>query len=115
MFIQRCIFGSITIDGKAYLSDIIIYPDGKIDDSWWRRQSHILSFEDIEDLVASMPEVIVAGTGMDGLMKPDNDVEKLLAMKNIRFIPAPNLRAMEIFNDLVASGKKTGACFHLTC
>ncbi len=115
MFIQRCVFGSITIDGKEYSSDIIVYPDGKTDDSWWRKQSHVLSFNDIEDLAASMPEVIVAGTGMDGLMRPDNDIRSLLAMQNIDLVSAPNLRAMKIFNDLVASGKKTGACFHLTC
>ena len=34
-------FGRMVIEGKTYTSDILLYPN-KIDDSWWRKSSHLL-------------------------------------------------------------------------
>jgi hypothetical protein len=112
--IDRCEFGSIVIDGKEYASDLIIYPDGHVDEPWRRKAGHRLSSDDIDNLIESEPEVIIAGTGVSGLMKPDRELEKLLHQKGIKFLPAPNMKAMELYNELCAS-KKVGACFHLTC
>jgi hypothetical protein len=114
MEITDCIFGHITIDGKRYSSDLIIYPDGRIMDSWWRKKSHVLSIDDIGDLIRSGPDVIIAGTGISGMMKPEDGLRELLVQKGIRFMPAPNGEAMHLFNN--ASRKlRAGACFHLTC
>ncbi len=112
--IENCTFGVIVIDGKRYTSDLIIYPDGHIEDSWWRKSGHRLSSNDIDKLIKSEPEVIVAGTGISGLMKPERELEELLNNKNVMFIAEPNQKAMEIYNEL-SSKKKIGACFHLTC
>ena len=63
-------FGRMTIDGQAYTSDLIVYPDGRIQDSWWRGAGHRLCVEDIQSLIDSEPDVIVAGTGMSGKQAP---------------------------------------------
>ena len=115
MKIEKCAFGSITIDGKTYQSDLIIYPDGSIQDTWWRKSGHILSKEDIKSLVDKEPDIIVVGTGINGLMKPEKDLAEYLNKKGIELACAPNHEAMEIFNRLSDSNKKVGACFHLTC
>ncbi len=118
---ERCMkidgyqFGSITIDGKTYRSDLIIYPDGTINDNWWRQSSHRLTKEDIADLIEKKPEIIVVGTGVSGLMKPEKDLSDYLLSKGIELVCAPNAQAIETFNRLISSGKKVGACFHLTC
>ncbi len=112
--IETCSFGLIVIDGKKYTSDLIIYPDGDIADYWRRKSGHRLSSDDIGELIKSGPEVIIAGTGVSGLMKSEKELEGLLHEKNIRFISEPNRRAMEIYNELSIK-KRVGACFHLTC
>ena len=112
--IQTCSFGSIVIDDHQYFSDLIIYPDGRVVDSWRRKNGHRLSSDDIRRLIESEPEVIIAGTGINGLVEPEKELEKFLSQKNIQFISAPNRNAMEIYN-VLSMKKRTGACFHLTC
>jgi hypothetical protein len=114
MRIDSCEFGSIVIDGRKYTSDLIIYPDGRVETSWRRRFGHRLSGDDIGELIASGPDVIVAGTGLSGLVKPEEELEELLHNMAIEFFPAPNQQALEIYNEL-STKKKVGACFHLTC
>jgi hypothetical protein len=111
--IERCEFGSIVIDGKRYSSDLIIYPDGHVADSWYRKVGHRLSGADIEELIESRPEIIIAGTGVSGLMRPEEELEKELREKGIEFLPTPNKRAKELSNQL-SPKKRVGACFHLT-
>jgi len=112
--IDSCSFGRITINGKPYTDDLIIHPDGKIVGPWWRERGHQLSWNDLTDLIESAPEIIIAGTGVSGMVKPDKGLEEKLSHISIEFIAAPNQRAMETFNELV-SKKRVGACFHLTC
>ena len=107
-------FGHMVINGKGYSSDLIIYPDGRVRSSWWRKSGHVLSSSDINDLIETAPQAIVAGTGAYGMMKPAPELEKLLAEKGIEFLAAPTKEAVGLYNDL--SGRKsTGGCFHLTC
>jgi hypothetical protein len=112
--IQTCSFGRLVIDGKNYTSDLIIYPDGHIEDHWRRQRGHRLSSDDIDKLIKSDPEIIIAGTGAIGLMKPEKELIKLLHQKTIEFIFEPNKKAIKIYNRLFPK-KRVGACFHLTC
>jgi len=114
MRIDTLAFGSIVIDGNKYTSDLIIYPDGRVVTSWRRKKGHRLSSDDINGLITSQPEVIIAGTGIYGLVKPEKDLQKMLQKRGIEFFPARNKKAMELFNAL-PSKKRIGACFHLTC
>lgn len=114
MQIDRVAFGSLVIDGRLYHSDLVIYPDGRVMEGWRRERGHRLSMEDMEELVGTRPEIIVAGTGMQGLVKPEPDLEERLEAKGIRLLAASNERARELFNELPPN-KRVGACFHLTC
>ncbi len=107
-------FGTITIDGAVYRSDLIRFPDGRISGPWRRSAGHRLSMKDIAALAAAAPEVIVAGCGMSGMMKPETGLAAALAEKGIEFFAAPNTEAAKIFNHHCRR-RKTGACFHLTC
>ena len=112
--IESCSFGQMVVDGQKYTSDLIIYPDGHVEDCWWRQFGHRFSSDDIEKLIKSEPQVIVAGTGVSWLMKPEKTLVKLLQKKSIKFISEPNQKAIMIYNELF-SHKRVGACFHLTC
>ena len=114
LVIDSCSFGNIIINGKTYTDDLVIYPDGRIMGPWWRKQGHQLSIEDIGELIDSKPDVIVAGTGVNGRVIPNNSLEKALSELAIKFIAAENQEALDIFNKL-SPKKKVGACFHLTC
>ena len=112
--IEKSAFGSIQIDGKLYTTDIVIYPDGRVSENWWRRHGHRLSLEDIENLILAKPDVIVIGTGVYGRMLPAPGLEKTLSDRGIELVLAPTGEAVSHFNRLQSS-RKTGAGFHLTC
>lgn len=107
-------FGKIFLSGRQYSSDIIIYPSGKIDSSWWRSAGHQLKEGDIKELIASQPEFILAGMGTPGMMKPETGLKDKLEEKGIRFEALPTARAVARFNELSPT-HKVGACLHLTC
>lgn len=107
-------FGRMEIDGAVYGKDIIILPDGAVLSPWWRREGHRLEIADIDRLVSADPDIIVAGTGASGLMKPAPDLAEFLAQRSIEFIAQPTAEAVQTYNRLFAD-RKTGACFHLTC
>ena len=114
MVIESYTFGNIVIDGRRYTSDLIIYPDGKIVDGWWRQSGHLMTEDDIAELIAVGPEVIVVGTGASGMLKPARSIAKVLENREIRMVTAPCSQAINHFNELSPS-KRVGACFHLTC
>ena len=114
MKIEAYSFGCMIIDGKQYTSDLLIFPDGRVEDTWYRKRGHDLSRDDISALIQAGPEIIIAGTGASGLMKPEEDFEKWLGQKGIRFISLPSIEAVERYNNLSLE-KPVGACFHLTC
>ena len=75
-------FGSITIDGKSYRSDVIVFP-GIVNPSWWRREGHTLRPEDLEGVAAIKPSVVVIGTGASGAMQVPESTLKWLGKKGI--------------------------------
>ena len=106
-------FGSITVDGKRYTSDVIIYPD-RVDSSWWRKEGHNLCMEDLREVVQYRPEVLVVGKGKPGLMTVGADLVEQLAGLGIEVRSAPTAKAVELYNQL-SPGKKVVAALHLTC
>ena len=113
MRIDHYSFGSITISGKTYTSDVIIYPD-RVDDSWWRKEGHYLQKADLADIVATNPDLLIVGTGAHGVMAVPESTALFLLSHDIEVIIEKTAKAVEIFNDQPV-GKKVVAAFHLTC
>jgi len=113
--IEKCTFGSMVIAQQTYQSDLMIYPDERVKDHWRRAAGHRLTFADIEDLAASKPDVIVAGTGIYGFMRPKEDLAQILASQGIELVAARTKSAAKEFNRLKQTTKRVAACFHLTC
>lgn len=113
MKIEYYSFGKITIDGKTYTSDVIIYP-GRVDASWWRKEGHRLHVVDLTDVINAKPEILVIGTGNSGLMVVPDETISYLKSKGITVHVERSEKAVELFNKLQDDKVVIGA-FHLTC
>ncbi len=111
--IESCEFGHIIVDGQSYRKDLIIYPD-HVDASWWRRQGHRLAPEDLPEVFASPPEVLVVGQGNPGLMAVPADTLERLRAAGIEVIVRPTAEAVAAYNRL-QGGRRVVAALHLTC
>ena len=113
MKIEHYTFGKITIDGKTYTSDMIIYPE-RVDASWWRREGHNLQIEDLTDVFKAGPAVVIIGTGFFGVMKVSKETITHLEAKGIMVHVERTGKAVELFNEL-QKNKTVIAALHLTC
>lgn len=113
--IGNCAFGSMAVGDRVYTSDLLIFPDGRVVDQWWRASGHRLTLPDIAGLVEAGPEIIVAGMGVYGRMKADADLKAALAQRGIELITARNKSAAKAFNAAIQKQQRVAGCFHLTC
>ncbi len=106
-------FGRIVVSGKQYTSDVIIFPD-RVRDSWWRKSGHQLCLEDIAEVIAAKPEVLVVGTGASGLMRVLPEVQSAAEAQGIKLITEVSDKACRTYNQLCHS-QKVVVALHLTC
>ena len=113
--IENCTTGShMTIGGEKYHQDLKII-HGRVTGNWWRIQGHRLHSDDIEDILAARPEVLVIGTGYAGNMRIPDSVRSVIENHEISIIAEKTAVATTIFNQLYSEGKNVAGAFHLTC
>jgi len=112
--IEEYDFGRIVINGKRYMSDVIVFPD-RVRANWWRREGHRLHIEDLDEVIREKPEVLVVGTGYSGLMEVPSETRKHLQNLGIQLIIQKTREACETYNQLLKSGRRAAAALHLTC
>ncbi len=114
MKIDSYSFGHIVIDGKTYTSDVIIYGD-RVDATWWRKEGHRLTPEDIVEAMNARPDILIIGTGYAGVMTvPKETIEYITAHKVLAKVKRTG-KAVEVFNALQARDKHVIAALHITC
>src|SRR5450830_1008120 len=106
-------FGSITIDGIKFTKDLIIYPD-HINSNWRRKTGHLLTEDDITEILDYKPEVLIIGTGASGLMKVDDKLKDKLKVLGIEFVIKKTSEAVNEYNGTYKD-KKVVCALHLTC
>ncbi len=106
-------FGLVSVDGKQYTSDVIIFPD-RVKDNWWRRGGHQLCLDDIAEAMMAKPEVLIVGTGASGVMKVLPEVQQAADARHIKLIVETTDRACRTYNQLSCSHRAVAA-LHLTC
>ncbi len=106
-------FGRMVYGPDTYTSDLIIYPNG-VDNKWWRGQGHLLQMEDLTEILAYEPEVLIIGTGYMGIMRVPKELKKELGARVKELHVARTKKAVTIFNDCEDKSKVIAA-FHLTC
>ena len=111
--IKSYAFGKMTIEGDVFTSDLIIFPNGKIQADWVRRAGHVLSFCDLDRLILEKPVMIVVGTGAHGRMAIDPELIDKLGAMEIETRSFRTDKAVTHFNRY--REQRVSACFHLTC
>ena len=106
-------FGHLVVDGQAYSKDVIILL-GKIIANWWRKQGHALLPEDLEEVLAARPDLLVVGQGAQGRMRITEEARQSLEQAGIDLIAEPTERACETYN-AQCEKKVVAAALHLTC
>ncbi|MCX8094909.1 MAG: MTH938/NDUFAF3 family protein [Caldisericia bacterium] len=112
MIIDSYEFGEIIIEGKVYKSDLIIIED-KIIENWWREEGHLLKEADLFEVLKYKPEVLIIGTGANGLMRVSEDLIKKLKDEKIEYYILKTKEAVKKFNEI--DNKRKAGAFHLTC
>ncbi len=107
-------FGSVSVDGRRYTSDLIVYPE-RVEADWWRGEGHRLRVADIPKVLEDAPEVLVVGCGASAQMVIDSEVERELERRGVELVAGPTEAACEKFNELAREGKRVVAALHLTC
>jgi hypothetical protein len=113
MHVDSYEFGRIVVDGRAYIQDLILLPDG-IQDSWWRLEGHRLQIPDVAGVLAARPEVLIVGKGQPGQMEVDPELARYLKENRIELIEVPTAQACTVYNSL-AGKRQVAAALHLTC
>jgi len=106
-------FGKISIDGKEYRTDVIVLQD-RVEDRWWRKEGHLLHIEDIERIIQQRFDVLVIGTGADGMMVVLPETKRFFESRGAEVIIEKTAEACKIYNKLSES-KSVVAALHLTC
>lgn len=114
MRIDSYSFGVMKVDGAEYRRDLIVFPD-KVRSNWWRKEGHSLAIEDLDEVLAFKPEVLVIGKGASGLMKVPASTQETLQEQGIEVIAANTGQAWRILNEQIEKGRKVIGAFHLTC
>ena len=113
MRIDDYAYGHIVIDGREERRDLIITRSG-VHPNWWRKEGHALHIEDLGDVLAERPEILIVGTGTDGNMRPAPEVVQTLSEKGIEVEVLSTFDAVRRFNELLGV-RDAAAALHLTC
>jgi hypothetical protein len=111
-------FGFIVVDGKQYVNDVVILPDGTVKEregSKARLGSHTITWSDVVRIANEQPEFIVIGTGTSALAKLSEDAGINLRQANLNLVVLPSPQAVEKFSQLTDEGKRVAAFIHITC
>ncbi len=107
-------FGMMTVNGKVHRGDLKILK-GRVIAAWWRKEGHVVDVDDVPDILAAKPEVLIIGMGQPGRMCASDALKSALSEAGIALIEEPTEDAVRTFNRLREKGGDVAGAFHLTC
>jgi hypothetical protein len=111
-------FGFIVVDNKQYAYDVIILPDGTVkerDSRKGRLGSHSIARSEIEALTRLEPDMILIGTGVEGMARLAHDAEFYLLKPDLNLTLLPSPQIVKKYNQYIDDGEKVAALIHVTC
>jgi hypothetical protein len=106
-------FGHMVIDGQPHDKDVIVLPS-RVIAGWWRKEGHSLHQEDLKEVFAAEPDILIVGQGANGRMQVTQEARQVLESSGIKVIAQPTDEAVRTYNQLREKDSVAGA-FHLTC
>ena len=107
-------FGHVEIDHKDYDTDVIVGPE-RIVDHWWRKEGHRLDIEDLDEILAENPRILIVGTGYYSRMTVPAETRHYLEKQGIELHLSDTRSAVNDFNRLQRQYGRVVAALHLTC
>jgi hypothetical protein len=105
-----CTFGLTTYNCiPRPLSDLQVRSDGKTRKS---EKTHDLKMEHVQWLLEPKPQILIIGTGWDGAVKPQADIQKIKDC-DVRILKTEE--AVKEFNQIKRNNKKVAIHIHSTC
>jgi hypothetical protein len=111
--IERLRFGEITIGGERYTDDVLLLQD-RVRSRWWRKEGHLLQLEDLTEVLADRPDVLLVGTGLQECMKVSPEVVAYTKKAGIELLVFDTRTACQSYNYLRGK-RRVAAALHLTC
>ncbi len=105
-------FGEITIKGKPYDSDMVVYWNGKLE---YRDKEHVIEMGEFLKVAEHGPDILVIGTGQTGSLKITQEVKQMAEDRNIEIYMDNTPKAIKIYNAFSGEGRKVAGIFHVTC
>ncbi len=107
-------FGWIETSAGRFDTDILVYPDERIEERYRYSvmDSHTIEVAEVNRVLAENKAVLVIGSGQSGWAKLSKQAVEFLQENGIEFYIAPTPKAFAIYNQLPAP--KAGI-FHITC
>lgn len=112
-------FGRVRIDGKDYNQALIA--GGKVIERDYEKlkelfdTSHKIGDWEIKELLEENPEIIVIGTGQDGMLEVEEVFVEKMKARGIEVISMKTPEAIKIYNEKIKAGKRVNALIHTTC
>jgi len=112
-------FGSITIDNIVY-NQVLIIGNKVVEREYEKLKSlfgtsHRIGEWELENLLKEDPEIIIIGTGQDGMLMVDANIMDIIKEKGIFLVIEKTSKAIDIYNQEIEKGKKVNAIIHTTC
>jgi len=112
-------FGKVIINGEKYgdvlvVKDQIIPRDRTLIEGKYKT-THLVAYEEIENLLDGDPEFVIIGSGQYGALKVNEKVVEKFEKNGVRALVFKTPQAIKEFNKLKKSGKKVNALIHVTC
>ena len=114
MKVEAYEFGRIRIEGREYHTDVIVFPD-RVSPEWWRQDGHSLTMEDLKEVTAYGPELLIVGRGAYGVMRIPKETRGALQENHIQLIDDITGQAIQLFNKRIENRENVVGAFHLTC
>lgn len=116
--IDKFKFGSITIDGMTYTSDVIIRPDGEVKKRKKKLSkaiygtSHTISLEEAKHVFKKSAKTLVIGGGQFGRVKLSAEAADYFTKKECDVTLLSTPKAIQVWNDIK---EEAIGLFHITC
>ena len=106
-------FGEFIVDKKKFECNIELINDQVKEHR--HLPEHRLTLDDFQDLINANPSVLIIGTGAYGVVKPPQQIIKVIENKGIKVIVEKTGDACKTYNRILKQGKKVAALMHNTC
>lgn len=111
MTIEAVAYGEIVLQGKTYYSDVVVWWNGR---KALLEKTHIIDLTLLERILKPKPEALVIGVGLEGSVRILPEVREQLKKRGIKLFMDKTRNAVDIYNGLLAQGKKAVAIMHVT-